>query len=509
MKRFLALIIILGVVCASVSALAEYDLTRGEITIGYTSSAGSLLNPFMCSERDMISINSLMFESLFKLDGTGEPKPVLAENWEYVDDTWKITIRSGIKCHNGIELVAQDVVDSYSTLLAAGSASPYHGRLSYIMGMVANDAFTITVTGKYSGLITLFALTFPVAQRGTLNQGVPMGTGPYWCVSYSPDYAIRLERNPLWWKKQPIIESIVFIHYWDTAGELSALQAGDIDMFQTRSASAALSKKLKYTSHLDYTTTTYELLIPRLTGDLADVRVRQAIMYAIDYNNLISNMYLDMAQQCEVPIQPGSYLYESRSAVYYYSPERAAQLLQEAGWKDMTGDFWLNKVEDNILRYFEIEILTYDDSSSSVRSNAAKAIATNLQAVGIKATVKELSKEKVLKRLNDNDYTLVLAALNLSEVPDLSPLLTEKGNCNFTGTHSEYMDEMLKTALSTTDENEFKSAYSNIQLKIVDELNIMGIGFRTGMVLSTRLLAGLSSITENNAYNGMEFMEKQ
>ena len=485
-----------------------YANLSADVTIGYVASSGARLNPFVCEERDMVSVNSLVYESLFELDGNLQPRPVLAETWGCEDRIWTIKLRSGVMFHNGIEMVAQDVVNSYELMRNAGTSNPYMGRLRLIDSMEATDTFTLRVKSRYPGLITLYALTFPVVQRDTAASPMPMGTGPYWYISYVEDSYIRIEANPLWWKRQSQVGSIVFRHYWDVSQELDALRTGEIDMFQTRSASAALSKRLSYTTSLDYATTTYEMLVPNLSGIMANLNIRKAVMYAIDYNNLTSNVYLDMAQQSEVPIPPGSWLYETRSAVYYYSPERALQYLYDSGWSDLTGDAMLNKVEDGMLKYADVRIIVYDDASSNVRGNAADQIAENLRGVGINATVEKLSLSSLRSRIREGNYDLALVALNLSEVPDLVPLLTENGNANLTSVHTQELDDLLVAAMSATGEADMKNAYGAVQTYLVENLPIMGICFRTGMVLSGRDLAGLSGIRETDAYNGMEFMSK-
>lgn len=508
-RKLTPLLLISALLLALISAHAQgVDMATGDVTIGYLSASGAHINPFVCTERDMLGINSLVYESVFELDGNMQPQAVLADDWTQDGKTWKISIRSGIICHNGIELVAQDVVESYSYFKKAGEQNPYYGRLSLISSIEATNSFEVTVTGKYSGMLTLYALTFPVVQRGTLKSELPMGSGPYWFVGYEQDAAVRLESNPFWWKQQPEIQSIVFRHYWDVSDELAALQSGEIDMFQTRSTSAALTKKLSYATSLDYATCAYEMLVPDLSGAMADINLRKAVMYAIDYNTLITNIYLDMAQQCEVPIQPGAWLYESQSAVYHYSPERALQYLYDAGWTDQTGTGMLSKVENGMLKYITLEIITYNDAASNVRSNAAKQIVKNLRAVGIDASYTILEKSELSKKLKNGNFDLALVAVNLSEVPNLVPLLTKDGAINYAGVNSDEVNNLLAGTLTAATEADLKSAFSDLQLYIVDNLPVMGLCFRTGMVLSTRSLAGFTGTRETDAFNGMEFLRE-
>ena len=88
-----------------------------------------------------------------------------------------------------------------------------------------------------------------------------------------------------------------------------------------------------------------------------------AVMYALDRSVIASNGYLDMGIQCEVPIVPTCWLYESQSAIYYYSPERALQLMHNAGWVDMTGNGTLNKRSGIMLREPSIRLVTYNEKT--------------------------------------------------------------------------------------------------------------------------------------------------
>ena len=244
------------------------------------------------------------------------------------------------------------------------------------------------------------------------------------------------------------------------------------------------------------------------SSPLSDVRVRRAVMYAIDRATLVSNAYLEMAQQSEVPIVPGTWLYESQSAVYTYSPERALQLLNEAGWTNLTGTAKLSRLgDDGLVEDLEIRIITYTDSLSSVRTNAAEQIAANLNALGIQTTVLSGTIDQVSDAMDRGRFDLALMGVNLSEVPNLRPLLSEEGSINLSGAYNAEMESLLDATFSAVTEEEMLQAYSALQLYIVENLPIMGLVFRTGSVLSTRPLAGLSGTRENDVYNGLEFVE--
>lgn len=486
------------------------DMNAAELVMGYVAAANPNLSPLTCTEQDLVSLNQMVFESVVELDDTLKPSPMLADSWTRNGKTWTFKLRSGIVFHNGYDLTSYDVVESYKAIIAAGSACPYYGRVhSLIESMEATDTLTLTVKAKYSGIVTLYGMTFPVMQYSTVLDTVPRGTGPYWFIQYDADGTIRFEANALWWKKQPNITSIIAKRFDQTGDALEALQRHQIEMMATRSSKAAINRKLADLTSMDYATLTYEMMVPNLSKNsiMSDLNVRQAVMYAIDRANIASSAYVDMAVQCEVPIQPGSWLYESQSAVYYYSPERALQLMQKSGWHDINGTGTLSQLNGIMIREAHVGILTYNDNATSIRENAANLIAGYLNAIGINTTVTVVSKKKCLERIADKNYDIALVGVNLSEVPNLYSLLTKEGNLCFNNYSNDTMDSLLANAGVAGSEAELRQIYSEIQLHIVDRLPILGLVFRTGSVLAGRSLAGLSGLRTFDTFNGIEFLQ--
>ena len=487
---------------------APVDMTTADVVIGYVAPQGAYINPFRCTEQNLISVNQLVFESVVDLDENLKPAPMLADSWTHDGRTWVFKLRAGIRFHNGQELTAYDVVRSYDTILQAGERNPYYGRLQAITNMEATDILELTVTSRNGGLSTLYAMVFPVVQFETLTDDLPRGTGPYWFIQLDMDGTLRLEANPLWWKRQPGVHSILLRRFDDSGDAIEALQTNRITMLATNSVHASLSRRLSDLTSLDYTTLTYEMLVPNLSSGslMSDLRIRQAVMYAIDRSLLASNAYVDMAVQCEVPIQPNSWLYESQSAVYYHSPERALALMYEAGWRDMTGNGKLNRMNGIMLEEPNLTIATYNESTNSIRENAAEMIAGYLEALGFNVTVVVESKSKIREHMRERKYDLFLIGVNLSELPNLSSLLSSGGSLNYSHWSSDEMELLLSRAAYVADEATLKKVYSDIQLVIVEKLPFLGLLFRTGTVLSSRPLGGMSGLRLYDTFNGFEFL---
>ncbi len=488
----------------------QADMQNADLTIGYIDPGYLTLSPVNCTDWGLVSANQLIYESVVDFDESMKPVPMLADNWTHEGKTWTFNLRSGIQFHNGYELSAYDVVRSYQTLNAAGPSNPYYARLQMISSMEATDIYVLTVDAKNSSLMTLYAMNFPVMQYETLGDEVPRGTGPYWFIQHDDAGTIRMEANPLWWKQQPEVTSILFKKF-DVAGDaIEAIRTHQIDMLSTTSSKASLSRKLSGLTSMDYTTLTYEMLVPNLNEEysiLSDLNVRMAVMYALDRSILASNGYLDMAVQCEVPVAPTSWLYESQSAIYYYSPERALQLMHNAGWVDMTGNGTLNKRNGIMLVEPSIRLVTYNESTNNIRENTANLIKEYLDAVGFNVRVSVLSKEKAREAIRYRNYDLALIGVNLSEVPDISAILETKGDLNYNHYSNEEMDQLIARARSATDEATLQKVYSDIQMTVVRRLPILGLVFRTGTVLSTRPIGGLNNLRAYDNFNGLEFLK--
>ena len=156
--------------------------------------------------------------------------------------------------------------------------NPYYERIQMIESMEVQDELTLVVHSRVEGYVTLYAMTFPVVQGSTMDDAMPRGTGPYWYTEYVSGYGVRLEANPLWWKKDPEIHSVAAVNYAETGAALEALSTNQINLLSTQSTNAALYRKFSNLTSMDYPTTTFEMLVPNLSDDspMGDVRMRQA-----------------------------------------------------------------------------------------------------------------------------------------------------------------------------------------------------------------------------------------
>ena len=490
-------------------ALSGFACASGtsRFIIGTVYQRGAAINPLYCTQRDLVSVNNLVFEGVMTLSDELRPTPELCLSYSVNGKTVTFELRQNVRFHDGTYLSANDVYESYRRIKNIGENSPYYSRCQYISKMEVVDLYTVRVTGEYESLMTLYAMTYPVLHRNTLDETLPTGTGPY-MYNYSDGDWIQMDANPYWWKKAPVVDTVYIYRYDETGDALRALTSGEVNAVPTRSQTAALGRLLNDRMSVDYSTLTYEMLIPNNKKQVFnDVRTRQAIMYAIDTSIIAKNIYMDMVMESEVPVITGSWLYEPQSAVYYKSPERALMLLKEAGWGDYNGDGILDKVVDGILVQLEFTITTCVDDAANTRAHAAELISDQLKILGISINVSTVSKSTLQKRLKNRDFEMVLCGMNLSIMPDLTFLLDSEGRMNYSGYSSAEMNKLLDGLRKTTDETEFKSVMSQIQLKIAEDLPFMGLFFRKGTLMTTSQVSGLGAIIEGDVFKGFEYIE--
>lgn len=490
-----------------VTDYSTVDMERGDFTYGVVVADDAQISPFRTTYRDFYAVNRLVFESLVELDANMQPTAMLAEDWSYEgNEEWVFTLRSGVQFHNGQPLTAEDVVASFNEI-KNNPATVWYELSQYITTMVAEDTNVVRVKSSGAGYMVLYAMTFPIAHRDTVSIDWPMGTGPYWYIRYDQGTSLRLESNPFWWKKASgAIGSVVVLCYKTIKAAMVGLEVGEIDGLATDYPTASLSRSLTDRITRDYSTQTYECIVPNLRGTiLSDLSVRQALMYAIDRTTLGNTIYAGMVQESEVPVVPGSWLYNPQATKFNYSPERALQLLYDAGWADIDGDGILEKNINGEMQRLSLTIITYDRGTTATRSEAIEEIARELKLVGFEIITETRSMSKVLDAIDKGNFQLALVGYELSQLPNLAFLFasSSKNSSNYARYESNAMDGYLHDAYFATDQEDLKAAMANVQMQIVDDLPVLGLFFRAGVMISRESVGGLSGNHQYDVLRGL------
>lgn len=461
-------------------------------------------DPLSVNTKEMLGFFSLIYESLIEIDQNGVVTPCLAENWS-CDDTgliWTMKLRSSARWQDsGLTVSASDVIYSFQCIKQSGGYYSY--AADRIDNIQAGENGTVIVTMKQQGLSSLYALNFPIKESPTTavsERGA--GTGPY-IISSVIGERVVLEANKNWWKEEPYINKIEFYQRSSNDVSIASYAAGQLDIVFTSSLSVGRYREDGVTNVLDIMTQTAEVMLFNYNNEeLANKLVRQAIAYAIDRSTIITNVYMNRARACDVPITPDSWLYNSRSKVYDYNTELALNLFEQAGWADTDGDGYLEK---NGRRYDEMTLrLLVNKSTDSTRETAAGVIASQLEAIGIHVEVVTAGytlgddNSEYVQSLENGEFDIALTGFNLSRDCDILPYIDASGEYNYGGYRNDSLSIMAKTLNTARDESACREAADALQMSFVEELPFATLYFRLSSILYNASVCGLSDEREPN-----------
>lgn len=476
--------------------------TGGELRMPMPSNA-DVYDPLSVNTQEMYYLFSLIFESVVAIDNTGMIIPGIAENWS-VDESglvWTFNLRSAARWHDSSERVlAGDVkatFDRIQSLVTAGEYCYYSYVTDAIERMEALSESVLEVTTYSPGMSALYALTFPVMREGTVNSTAPIGTGPYKTV-YIADDEINLVVNEGWWKQRPYIDSINFYARDNNDIAISSYTAGQLNMVPTSAVSIGRYREEGVTKIVDYMTQTVEVMLLNFDNtELVNISMRKAIAYALNRGRIITNIYMNRAQACDVPIAPDSWIYESKSKVYDYNTATALALFAEAGWADTDDDGYLEKDGH---RYEEMTLrLLVNESTDTTRLSAANMIASQLEDIGIHVEVVtaayalEADENEYTTMLENGDFDIALAGFNLARSGDLRAYVAPNGTRNYGGYNNAAFTQLVTNMLTARDEADYRSAASVLQTNFAEELPFITLYFRYNSLLCSSEIEGLTS----------------
>jgi peptide/nickel transport system substrate-binding protein len=286
-------------------------------------------------------LNANIFEGLVKMDANYALVPVLATSWEFRSpNTWRFTLRRGVKFHNGQPFTAKDVKWTFDRIATHdGGGTPG----LQVKGNVIVDDYTIDVTPSFPNRRLVEQIVEPgnnwIIASGTDTVHHLVGTGAFEFVSYQPQQQLVVKRFDGYWGKPALLDKIEFSFIPDAGARLLALQSGNVDVMlvvPNQDVSPLKGGGFKvYVSPVG----AYEAFYTNISGKKGytigqDPSVRKALEYGIDRQALVKGVYQGQAvvEQTMIPAR----LLDPYAPVitgYPYNPSMAKQLLDNAGWK--------------------------------------------------------------------------------------------------------------------------------------------------------------------------------
>lgn len=280
-----------------------------------------------------------VYESLVKVDQSGEIVPALASEWEVSEDgtTYTFTLEDGVSFSNGEEFTAEDVVTSFEAVQNDWTVS-LKSQFDIVDSVEATDDDEVVVTLSSPSNSFLYSLTTRVGaifDSNSLDELAtrPIGTGPYTFGEWNRGSSITLQRNADYWGEEPYYDSVV-LSYFDDANALNnAMLTDSIDVVGTVQAPEALSEFEDGDYQIIEGTTNGEVVLGlnNSTEPFNDVRVRQAVRHAIDHQALLDTCWDGRGTLIGSMVPPTDPWYEDRTGDFPYDPDAAQALLADAG----------------------------------------------------------------------------------------------------------------------------------------------------------------------------------
>ncbi len=366
-----------GLMAASLAlpktAVAQSDASKTLTVRFYDDPAGFDPANIFRIENENIAFN--IFSGLTSYDGqTGEIIPDLATSWETPDNkTWTFRLREGVQFQKDFgEMTSEDVIYSYTRILDEATASPYRNTLASVVRMEAPDPYTVVIeleapNGGFLHTVANYHQGQIVSRRAIEEAGdqvrwQPVGTGPFYLESIDVTSQIVLKRHEAYFRGAAPIETIVFNIIKDEATSTIALRNGEVDLVMRANREENLTtlraEGFTMNSVMDYAVA-LKVLNPEF-APFADVRVRHAIMHAIDYEAITGAISPSLTQATGSILLPWMPVYSENVPTYPYDPDRARALLAEAGYADGFTFQHLGTSAQGVteLQQFEIDFLS-------------------------------------------------------------------------------------------------------------------------------------------------------
>ena len=309
-------------------------------------SSPTNLDPRVGIDAQSERIDSLIFDDLLSRGDNLNVAPGLAERWEIPDPvTYVFHLHSGAKFHDGHPLTSRDVKWTFDSLLQGRIKSTKAGVYRFVDRIDAPDDLTVIFHMKEPDSPLLWnlsdgAMGIVPAGSGDEITRQPVGSGPFKFVSAETDRDVVLERNDDYWGEKPKVERVRFAVVPDATTQALELRKGSGDIAinsLTPDTVLALSHDPNLEVESGPGTRLAYVGFNLRDPILKDVRVREAIAYALDRRPMIEYLWRGEAQPARSVLPPQSWAYEGNVPAYDHDPAKANALLDSAGYPSVNG----------------------------------------------------------------------------------------------------------------------------------------------------------------------------
>lgn len=482
-------------------------LAKGNIFSVGTSSLDGKFNPIISDAVYDSWITEMVFSGLISNNPAGEVVMESAESYELSEDklTYTFKLKDGMKFHDGTPVTADDVAFTFTMIGNPKYDGPRgtvvndmvgideyrEGKADSIAGIKVIDPLTIAFTIKEPNVQKIWDFGYgimPKAYYGdksyeeflALNDK-PIGSGPMKLKEYVVGQYVELERFDDCHRGKTKVDGVV-VKIVPTETQIASLKTGEVDAVNPPASQENYDQMMAtgVANVQEFTGNGYNYIgINQRLEKFKDKRVRQALYYGLNLDQFIDAQWEGFAQRCLTPISPVSWAYPGTDALtqYEYNPEKAKELLKEAGWEDTDGDGFVDKNGEK----FTITWTAYNDVDWP--QNLVAVATENWKEIGIELKADLMEFNAVADKVYDNqDFELYNMGWSLSIDPDPSQIFSaaaaEMGGYNSVGFINEEAEKLFKEGLANYDQEKRAEVYKKWGILANEELPYLFVAIR-------------------------------
>jgi peptide/nickel transport system substrate-binding protein len=455
-------------------------------------SSPTNLDPRVGIDAQSERIGELLFDALLIRDEHLNVQPGLAERWDIPDPlTYIFHLHHSVSFHDGRSLTARDVKWTFDSLLQGEIRSTKSSAFRFVDHVEAPDDFTVVFRLKEPNSTLLWNLSegaIGIVPYGALDEVTrnPVGSGPFKFVSAEQDKDVVLERNDNYWGAKARLCRVRFTVVPDATTRALELRKGSADAAinaLTSDTIVALEREPNLQIQRAPGTVLSYLAFNLRDPTLQDVRVRQAIAYAIDRRPLLEYIWRGFAQPALSLLPPQSWAYDADVAAYHHDPEKARQMLDAAGYKASDG-----------IRFH----LTMKTSTEESTRLLAAVLQQQLRDVGIALDIRTFEFATFFADVTSGSFQLYsLRWIGGNEDPDIFEYSFHSNRFPPRGANRGFysnpqIDRLIDQARRETDQNVRKRLYAEIQEILANEEPYIDLWYFDNVLVHTRRVRNLT-----------------
>lgn len=505
-KKILIVISVFLSACLGCSGSIKTGKNIGTLTFTLGGEV-SIINPVLSSDTASSAVEGVIFSGLTKINEDLEIVPDIAKSWTVSADgkTYTFYLRDDVYWHDGEKLTAYDAKFTFDLILDPkvnsvrrgdyiidGIPIRFEARGPKVLRAMLPKPFAPFLGRVGMGILPKHLLEGKDINTAQFNRA-PVGSGPFIFKEWISADRVVVERNPRYFAGAPKIEKIVFKIIPDENARFIALETGQTDVCDIPAKDYKRAKLLKRTNVFEYDSLMYVYLgLNQKREIFSDKKVRQALAYATDKQQLIQLIFNGLASPAYGPMSPVGWTYNDNVEKYDHNVQKAEKLLDEAGW--FMGKDGLREKKGKKL---EFTILV--NQGNKEREKAAVILQWQYKKIGVKANIRVMEWSSLLRILNakstEKDFDAVIIGWSLGIDPDSYSIWHSTQyplGLNFIGYSNRDVDRLLEKGRTTLNRRARKKIYGDIQQIIAEEQPYIFLWYPHSIVAVSDRIGGLS-----------------